>query len=370
MKRVLFSAFLSAIILDVIVSVANAQQIPVNVNLVDKPQMMRHSERREFRLPNIMGYKTLKGDFHLHTVFSDGHVWPTIRVEEAWRDGLDMIAITDHIEYRNKLDYLKSDHNTPYKIAEPRAREMGITLIQATELTHWDKVRGGHINALFITDANKLVRQDPESSLQQAVDSAVAQGAFLIWNHPGWAIDSCRYYPLNAEWVAQGKIKAVELFNEKEYYPRAATWCKEKKLAPVAASDAHLPLFDLYVESVRRPFTAVLAKENTQESIKEALFAGRTIAIFDDQAVGTEELLGALFHASVSIGRLSNGAYTITNNSDLPFVIRSKELNTTLMPNNTQQFRLSKDKTDIQIEVQNLHVTEDTNLNTTIKPLI
>ncbi len=30
--------------------------------------------------PNILGYKTLKCDFHQHTVFSDGDVWPSIRV--------------------------------------------------------------------------------------------------------------------------------------------------------------------------------------------------------------------------------------------------------------------------------------------------
>ncbi len=46
-------------------------------------------------VPDIPGYKTLKCDFHLHTVFSDGDVWPTVRVTEAFRDGLDAIAITE-----------------------------------------------------------------------------------------------------------------------------------------------------------------------------------------------------------------------------------------------------------------------------------
>ena len=34
-------------------------------------------------IPDIEGYKTLKGDFHVHTVFSDASVWPTTRVQEA-----------------------------------------------------------------------------------------------------------------------------------------------------------------------------------------------------------------------------------------------------------------------------------------------
>ena len=54
-------------------------------------------DRKDMLVPDIPGYQTLKCDFHLHTVFSDGTVWPTIRVTEAWEEGYDGIAITDHI---------------------------------------------------------------------------------------------------------------------------------------------------------------------------------------------------------------------------------------------------------------------------------
>ena len=56
-------------------------------------------QRKEFRIPDLTDYKTLKCDFHIHTVFSDGDVWPTVRLAEAWEEGLDAIAITDHLEY-------------------------------------------------------------------------------------------------------------------------------------------------------------------------------------------------------------------------------------------------------------------------------
>ena len=39
-------------------------------------------------VPDIEGYKTLTGDFHIHTVFSDATVWPATRVQEAiWGRG-------------------------------------------------------------------------------------------------------------------------------------------------------------------------------------------------------------------------------------------------------------------------------------------
>jgi len=70
-----------------------------------------YDQEQIIEFPDIPGYKTLKCDFHQHTVFSDGHVWPTIRVAEASEDGLDAIAITDHLEYQPyKEDIPHPDH--------------------------------------------------------------------------------------------------------------------------------------------------------------------------------------------------------------------------------------------------------------------
>ena len=69
------------------------------------PEMLRPcgyqaDHRKEIVLPQVNGYNVYKADLHSHTVFSDGQVMPELRVREAWKDGLDVIAITDHIEYR------------------------------------------------------------------------------------------------------------------------------------------------------------------------------------------------------------------------------------------------------------------------------
>jgi len=47
--------------------------------------------RHEIRFPDLPDYRTLKCDFHIHTVFSDGLVWPTVRIDapaEALSAGL------------------------------------------------------------------------------------------------------------------------------------------------------------------------------------------------------------------------------------------------------------------------------------------
>ena len=80
--------------------------------------------RNEIRVPDPEGYRTLKCDFHIHTVFSDGLVWPTVRVDEAYREGLDAIALTEHLEYRPHRQDIIASHNRSYEIAEKTARNI------------------------------------------------------------------------------------------------------------------------------------------------------------------------------------------------------------------------------------------------------
>jgi hypothetical protein len=78
---------------------------------------------------------TLKCDLHTHIVFSDGLVWPTVRVEEAWREGLDAISITDHIKYQPHKHNIPTNFNRSYEIALAPAGERDILLIKGTEIT-------------------------------------------------------------------------------------------------------------------------------------------------------------------------------------------------------------------------------------------
>ncbi|MBS4063145.1 MAG: hypothetical protein KGZ74_01220, partial [Chitinophagaceae bacterium] len=82
-----------------------------------------HTGNRKLKFPDIPGFKTLKCDFHQHTVFSDGSVWPDIRVMEALYDGLDAISLTEHLEYQpHKADIPHPDRNRSYKLALDEAK--------------------------------------------------------------------------------------------------------------------------------------------------------------------------------------------------------------------------------------------------------
>ena len=88
---------------------------------------------RRISFPNIKGYKTLICDLHTHTVFSDGSVWPSIRVAEANKDGLDAIAVTEHIEYQPyKEDIPHPDRNRSYVLTKKYAENSAQMVIAGT----------------------------------------------------------------------------------------------------------------------------------------------------------------------------------------------------------------------------------------------
>lgn len=154
--------------------------LPVIVLVLLWSTLARAQVRYEIAFPDLPGHRTLKCDLHTHTVFSDGAVWPTVRVNEAWRQGLDAISVTDHIEYQPHKDDLPTRHNRPYELAAGPARAMNLLLPRGAEITR--DTPPGHFNALFLGDVRPLETKD----FVEAIKRANGQGAFVFWNHHAW----------------------------------------------------------------------------------------------------------------------------------------------------------------------------------------
>jgi hypothetical protein len=257
--------------------------------------------RRSVRIPDIPGYRTLKCDLHIHTVFSDGSVWPDVRSEEAWREGLDAIAITDHIEYQPHADDLPTNHDRAFEIAKPHGDRLALTVIRGSEITR--DMPPGHLNAVFLRSSVPL----DTTTWRDVLKIAHEQGAFIFWNHPGWTGQQpdgvARWYPEHTELLEQGALHGIEVVNSREYYPEAHRWCLDKDLAIISNSDIHAPLnLDYLVhEGDHRPMTLVFARDATRDAIREALFARRTAAYSGNMLVGKEEFLRPIFEASIEI---------------------------------------------------------------------
>ena len=282
--------------------------------------------RGNIAIPDLKGYITLKCDFHIHTVFSDGLVWPTVRIDEAYREGLDAIAITDHIEYRPYKNDVVASHNRSYEIAKVAAEAKGIILIKGSEITR--KMPPGHHNALFINDSDELDKPD----YMDAFQAAKAQNAFIFWNHPHWEAqqpDTTLWMDEHTQLLKQGLMHGIEVVNSGDYSPEAHLWCLEKKLTMLSNSDTHQPMqSEIFFASGHRPITLVFARSATVESIREALFERRTAIYNNEQIIGEEKYLKELFENSLawSIEKTDKVAHIkLKNNSDLTFRLKKIE---------------------------------------------
>jgi len=259
-------------------------------------------------------------------------------VDEAWQEGLDAIAITDHIEYHPHKQDIPTSLNRPYEIALPRAKEKGILLVKATEITR--ETPPGHFNALFIDDATPLDTKD----LLEAMAAADKQGAFIWWNHPDWIPDHKGWFEIHTTLYEKKYMRGIEVVNGRSYYPTVHQWALDKNLTMLGNSDIHQPVgLEEMPAGGHRPMTFVFVKDRSIPALKEALIAGRTAVWFEHKIIARSEYAAALFKGAL---RVVDGEregkkvvrFTIRNDSDLPIELQRvgklgpKELN---LPSNT-----------------------------------
>lgn len=337
--------------------------------------------RKEIVLPQVNGYNVYKADLHTHTIFSDGQVMPELRVREAWKDGLDVIAITDHIEYRRHestlVEYLNKyvgkkhkeavnhkisdgeitkdgimvDLNTSVRMAEKSARNYGLTIIPGTEITRNVSV-AGHYNALFTTDNNLIF----DSDAYQSIRNAKSQGALVMHNHPGWRKTSLDYSELDQKVYGEGLIDGVEVMNGNEFYPSIIDRAIEKGIFIAANSDIHATTSEEYrAVGYDRPMTLILAKDKSLASLREALEQNRTLAYGYGALSGAEQLLMDFFLASVKVESIAPQTVLLTNLSSVSYTLRRGKGNQIILPP-MASIRLSvgKDATSIKLQVLNM----------------
>ena len=286
------------------------------------PAAFAQTPGKPLQIPDIQGYKTVKCDFHMHTVFSDGKVQPEDRVAEAKREGIDAIAITDHMEFQQLRTFFAGDLNRPFNRALKMSQDSGIILVRGTEITR--TMPPGHFNVLFLSNVNKVHKL----SFYKAILAARKQGAFILWNHPAWKPqihDSARFYRIHEKLIANNLLDGMEIVNDVDYYPVVFRWCLTRNKAVIGNSDVHGSTEHSWKISSggHRPMTLVFAKEKKEESIKEGMMAGRTVVWQYENLYGRPVWLTPLFYACVDVKEIKRDGSQLTmhleNKSDIPF---------------------------------------------------
>lgn len=376
MKRVILS-FLALIPLCAI-----AQYNPETL----RTPVAQPAQRIEVILPQVNGYNIYKADLHTHSIYSDAETTPAYRVREAYFDGLDAIAITEHIEYRRiepkMLKFLKgyndgkaikaentdvirkaatksgikSDLNYPVSEAVKESQKYGVLVIPGAEITR-EPVKIGHFNALFTTDNNTLYDPDPLQSLR----NARKQGALIQHNHPGWRRTSCDKTEFELKAYSEGLIDGIEVANGGSLYLPIIERAREDNLYVASNTDIHTTTGEYYrIKGQLRNMTLILAKECTLEALREALEAKRTLAYAGGYVCGEEQLLKDMFLASVKYEVISTDKkgvrkINLTNMYSIPLEFKTSKnaLPIKLLPYHSVQLSVAKGK-DLNLTVTSM----------------
>jgi len=340
----------------------------LNIYMHGSVNSFKSGQDRSIEFPDTENYLTITSDLHTHSVFSDGHVWPNIRVAEAMKDKLDAIAITEHLEYQPHIRYIPNkNRNIAFLEAKKAAEESDLIVIAGSEITR--EMPPGHLNAVFIKDANTLFNIDesllPEARRRmseavnvedlsdeelevadqyalgnlyspfEALEEAKRQSAFIFWNHPMWGSQAndgiSRLTEMHKQMIAKDLIHGIEVVNTNEYSEEALQIALDNNLAIIGTSDVH-ELIEWDYDSSKnehRPVTLILSEERNQNSIKEALLDRRTIVFYKNKLIGKEENLVPLLNSILgfkSLGYRGNTSILrveISNNSSSDMTLKN-----------------------------------------------
>ncbi|MGB9587366.1 MAG: hypothetical protein ACPL7O_04230 [Armatimonadota bacterium] len=251
---------------------------------------------RPTEFPRVGKYEVLCGDFHMHTINSDGKLTTRERVEESARMGYHLIAITDHRTTRS------------YTIAKYVGEQLGLVVLRGIETG----VKGAeHINAIGFssqyepTDSHSWSDAPNGDTVyyRDELKEIADCGGFVIYNHPHVGFRE------PVEWgVREGIIQGIEVKNDvvgegwntvawngRHCYPDAFDYALKHNLTIFANTDAHDK------RNANPAVTLVLSEARTPSAVMEALRARRTVAWFDGVLWGREDILTDLIRACVKV---------------------------------------------------------------------
>lgn len=203
------------------------------------------------RLPSEPGLTWFAGDFHAHTVHSDGDRSIAGLARRAAANGLDVLAVTDH----NTVSH--------HPLLAAAGAAYDITLLPGQEVT----TDRGHANAF-----GDIGFVDFRRPAEEWVTQVGARGGLLSVNHP-----------LEGDWAWQQPTStlppALELWHIGWFRDLAATamWALWQRWRPDAVilggSDFHNPSLGYEPGT---PTTWVQAADRSPRAVLAALAAGRT----------------------------------------------------------------------------------------------
>lgn len=257
-----------------------------------------------------------KADFHMHTTYSDGYETPEMTALAAYAYGLEVIAVTDHNNYRGSV------------AAMERIRELGIdmTVISGEEysleyspmhilaLGAPQEINRKYISkAILDTDAAKKLKNslgnmscdvNAYTATQLLLDEVRRIGGVSVLAHPLWKPIFPNGHRMDTpeslflELAKDKRFDGVELVSGSRPGEYSTSGMQAALAGQMLGNYTGIPIIGI-TDSHRystdpicgKHFTVIFSKDRSQDSVLQALRDGRCVAV--EMVEGTPQCYGS-----------------------------------------------------------------------------
>lgn len=274
----------------------NEEEYELRIRQNDAPESVKPFKISVYALEaDLYELRPLKGDMHIHTDRSDGKISPATVASDYRRYGYDFISVTDHNRYFGSLEAMEAYSGVPTDLNIIYGEEVH-TPGSDLHIVHFgglSSVARLYVKerAAYESDVAALEKTLPEGEYSGKLAKAIwatrrihEAGGLAILPHPFWINN---VYNINLKFLKilfeSGLFDAYELLGAMKTSGGNLSVAYFHDLQRngfdmpvVASSDSHNTLGSTPFGDY---FTIVFAKDNTRESIIEAIKAKRTAAV-------------------------------------------------------------------------------------------
>lgn len=273
---------------------------------------------------NLVELTPLRGDLHMHSIYSDGKRTPFAMALACLEAGMDFISITDHDNYEGSQEAIKkvNEHNVDLLVLPGEEVSIGkgdttiskgnghMLSINANKSIHEQRKDDEKHEKELKKIAKELEKEELEEGINPlhyarniwALNKIHEANGIAILCHPHWIYYDHKYHlhqPIYKEMLKNSKIDGVEVIgdidkieecNNLTYLTFMQNKNKYKKIAPISNSDAHDSDHDLGVR-----YSVLFTKEKSINGVVNAIKEANSVAVLkrdktENQVIGEAEL--------------------------------------------------------------------------------
>jgi hypothetical protein len=227
--------------------------------------------------PELYGRRPLRGDFHIHTLYSDGRSTPAEMLIRARELGLDVAVITDHNSYEASIEGMEAQG------------QLGLNLItmpgEEVSGPNWHILSIGADASIDALCTAAFTEQDIDpwsyEALCWAIEATQRHGGRAYLAHPYWAVERGYHLPVPFydRVLAEGILDGIELLGDVRYENNVRSLARYLDYRAAGGTIPILGNSDTHRtdHTYGTYWTLILARERTPEGVLEAIAAGWSV---------------------------------------------------------------------------------------------